>query len=223
MRLPLILITSLACSCSALKLPSSAPSLQTLTEFRVDESKVSPESLPLVQQRLFELNAHRATYNSLIGEANKLFSRLDGQRRGTSRAAILAQTGMAAGGIATAALNAAAPAANAAWIQGLNATTTGTNSVRAEFATQRMTSDAYTQTLTVLANDIIAARQSINFPQAYSQLLTPDNDQWTRSMTTIGNGIRDLETAIVLRPMTLTVNVVKDTTSTTSLKTKKTN
>jgi hypothetical protein len=217
MRLPLILLTILSCSCSALKLPSSAPSLQTVDEFKVDETKVIATELPRVKQRLFELNAHRESYNALIREANKLFSRLDGQRRGTSRAAILAQTGMAAGGIATAALNAAAPAANAAWIQGLNATTTGTNSVRAEFATQRMTSDAYTQTLTVLANDIITARQKINFPQAYSQLLTPDNVQWTRSMTAIGTGIRDLETAIVLRPMTLTVNVVKDSRDSSDL------
>jgi hypothetical protein len=200
-----------------LKLPSSAPSLQTIAEFNADETKIDQVQLPLVKQRLFELNAHRTAYNALIGEANKLFSRLDGQRRGTSRAAILAQTGMAAGGIATAALNAAAPAANSAWIQGLNATTTGTNSVRAEFATQRMTSDAYTQTLTVLANDIIAARQNINFPRAYSQLLTPDDNQWTSSMTTIGKGIRELETAIVLRPMTLTVNVVKDTRTSSDL------
>jgi hypothetical protein len=171
--------------------------------------------------RLAQLNSQATAYDQLIKEANRLFSKLDGRRRGTSNAAIIAQTGMAAGGIATAALTAAAPQANAVWIQGANAMGTGVNSVRSEFATQRMTAEAYGQTLTAMANDIIEARKKIDFLKAYGLLLTEDQSAWDKAMADLGTGLRELESSVVLKPLTLTVSVFQDKTTSSKLPVKK--
>lgn len=171
--------------------------------------------------RLAQLNSQATAYDQLIKEANRLFAKLDGRRRGTSNAAIIAQTGMAVGGVATAALTAAAPQANAVWIQGANAMGTGVNSVRAEFATQRMTADAYAQTLTVMANDIMEAREKIDFLGAYGLLLADNQSAWDKAMSDLGTGVRKLESAVVLRPLTLTVNVVRDKTNSSTVGVKK--
>lgn len=222
MRLPLILLTILSCSCSALKLQDSAPALQPQGQFpKVITDGMDDLIKVRTELRLAQLNSQATAYDQLIKEANRLFSKLDGRRRGTSNAAIIAQTGMAAGGIATAALTAAAPQANAVWIQGANAMGTGVNSVRSEFATQRMTAEAYGQTLTAMANDIIEARKKIDFLKAYGLLLTEDQSAWDKAMADLGTGLRELESSVVLKPLTLTVSVFQDKTTSSKLPVKK--
>lgn len=209
-----ILVAAILPSCNGLKLSDSAPALQPVNKF------VAPAGTDtLALQRIGQLNLYAETYNKLIIEANRLFSKLDGRRRGTSKAALYSQGAVAAGGIATAALTAAAPQANVAWIQGLNAFGTGTTSVRSEFATQRMTAEAYTQTLTVMANDIIEARRKIDFIKAYGAVFESSPTAWSQAITNLGSGLTELESAIVLRPLTLTVSVLRDNTSSKTLKT----
>lgn len=154
-----------------------------------------------------QYNQRVAMYNEIVDQANRLFSRLDGQRRGLSTAGIASQVGIAASGVTTAALTAAAPAANAAWIQGLTGFNTGVNSVRSEFGTQRLTSEAVAQVLRLVATEINSAREKINFPEAEALVGGSGGDGWARVMKDMGEGLRNMEKAVVLAPMTYSIRV----------------
>lgn len=52
-------------------------------------------------------------------------------------------------------------------------------------------------------------------------LLTDNQSAWDKAMADLGTGLRELESAVVLRPLTLTVNVVRDKTTSTTVAVKK--
>jgi len=61
------------------------------------------------------------------------------------------------------------------------------------------------------------SRKKTGSPRTCGLLQTYSHSAWDKAMADLGAGLRELESAVVLRPLTLTVNVVRDKSTSTKL------
>lgn len=207
---PLILIALLP-ACSSLEKMVSTPQaskLNTLTEFpalTTDET----EALLLKQ-----LDVQRVHYNKVVTMINEYLSQMDGQQRKFSLLLIGGRSVSGATSIASAALNAAAPAANLPWVQGATAANAAFTSVEKELSTQRLSGMAIRESLGLTANDIVEALKKLQFFEAYAAALRRDETAFATAYIANLKALMELESAITLKPLTHMVKVesIKETT-----------
>ncbi len=154
--------------------------------------------------RVALVNRQITRHQDLVDKANTLLSGMDGKQRGLSYSAVGTKGGIASLGIASAALTAAAPAANAVWIQTIGGTIAGANTINAEMQAQQLTAAVMKDALINTATNLLDAYKDIDFDTAYAYALydTVPFSKFNNVINKNHSALSLLEQAIVLKPRT---------------------
>ena len=149
---------------------------------------------------------------------NDYLSDMDGRQRGFSLFAVGGRGFIGATSVASMALNAASPAANAVWVQGATATNAAYANLEKEMNTQRLSGMAVRESMELTANDLVTALGALKFFEAYAAALSEDEVEFTKAYVANRKAFIDIETAVTLKPFThiVTVKATNKSTKTSS-------
>lgn len=175
-----------------------APKITPYEKFDTDHLEVAQKA------HVQKLNLQIVHYHKLVVQINDYLDSVDGRNRKMSLFSIFGNGTMGATNVASAALTAAAPAANVVWTQSMTATNAAYSNFSREIDTHRVSGIAIRESMKLTAKDLMMAMAKVKIFEAYEAA-------GTVSFTGLYNAnmvaLHEMEVALVLKPFTHVITV----------------